>query len=113
MASAGTARGPHDDGSGVPPQTKAAARSSSHTFLTGVFSANSSARDSNIFPDQAALSERMRFVERRDWWLWSCAVLITLLLTLAVVSFTLPSLHTRWPRFNSASASDTVLGLVG
>src|SRR5207249_3230079 len=90
-----------------------AARSSSHTFLTGVFSANSSARDSNIFPDQAALSERMRFVERRDWWLWSCAVLITLLLTLAVVSFTLPSLHTRWPRFNSASASDTVLGLVG
>jgi PAS domain S-box-containing protein len=52
-------------------------------------------------------------VERRDWWLWSCAVLITLLLTLAVISFVLPTLHARWPAFNSAPVGDTVLGLVG
>jgi len=58
------------------------------------------------------LRERMRAVERRDWWLWSCAVLITLLLTLAVISFVLPNLHARWPAFNSAPVSDTVLGLV-
>ena len=54
----------------------------------------------------------MRVVERRDWWLWSCAVLITLLLTLAVISFVLPTLHVRWPAFNSAPVGDTVLGLV-
>ena len=58
------------------------------------------------------LRERMRAVERRDWWLWSCAVLITLLLTLAVISFVLPTLHVRWPAFNSAPVGDTVLGLV-
>jgi two-component system cell cycle sensor histidine kinase/response regulator CckA len=64
-------------------------------------------------PNQSVgLRERMRAVERRDWWLWSCAVLITLLLTLAVISFVLPTLHARWPAFNSAPVGDTVLGLV-
>jgi two-component system cell cycle sensor histidine kinase/response regulator CckA len=58
------------------------------------------------------LLARMRVVERRDWWLWSCAVLITLVLTLAIISFVLPTLHTRWSEFNSAPVSDTVLGLV-
>jgi two-component system cell cycle sensor histidine kinase/response regulator CckA len=59
------------------------------------------------------LRERMRVVEKRDWWLWSCAVLITLLLTLAVISFVLPLQHSGWPAFNAAPISDTVLGLVG
>lgn len=63
--------------------------------------------------ERSNLRERLRVVERRDWWLWSCAVLITLLLTLAVVSFVLPALHTRWSAFNSAPVGDTVLGLVG
>src|SRR3984893_9873432 len=58
------------------------------------------------------LLDRMRVVERRDWWLWSCAVLITVVLTLAIISFVLPTLHTRWSEFNSAPVSDTVLGLV-
>jgi two-component system cell cycle sensor histidine kinase/response regulator CckA len=60
-----------------------------------------------------SLRERMGVVERRDWWLWSCAVLITLLLTLAVISFILPMQHSGWPAFNAAPVSDTVLGLVG
>jgi PAS domain-containing protein len=64
-------------------------------------------------PQSTNLRERMRVVEKRDWWLWSCAVLITLLLTLAVISFVLPTLHARWPTFNSAPMGDTVLGLVG
>jgi two-component system, cell cycle sensor histidine kinase and response regulator CckA len=65
------------------------------------------------FPGQSSgLRERMRAVERRDWWLWSCAVLMTLLLTLAVISFALPVLHARWPAFNAAPIGDTVLGLV-
>jgi len=60
-----------------------------------------------------SLLDRMRVVERRDWWLWSGAVLITLVLTLAIISFVLPTLHTRWSEFNSAPVSDTVPGLVG
>ena len=63
--------------------------------------------------EQSSLGERMRAVERRDWWLWSCAVLITLLLTLAVVSFILPLLHAGWLAFNSAPVADAVFGLVG
>src|ERR1700722_3679860 len=59
------------------------------------------------------LRERMRVVERRDWWLWSCAVLISLLLTLAVISFVLATQHTRWPVFNASPLEDTALGLVG
>src|ERR1700737_3760963 len=54
----------------------------------------------------------MRGVERRDWWLWSWAVFISLVLTLAIISFVLPTLHARWSEFNSAPVSDTVLGLV-
>jgi len=59
------------------------------------------------------LRERMRVVERRDWWLWLCAVLITLLLTGAIVSFGLSALHLRRPDLNSAPLNDTILGLVG
>jgi len=33
----------------------------------------------------SSLRERMRIVERRDWWLWLCAVLITLILTGGIV----------------------------
>jgi PAS domain S-box-containing protein len=55
----------------------------------------------------------MGVVEKRDWWLWSCAVLITILLTLGVISFVLPVQHSGWPAFNAAPVSDTVLGLVG
>jgi two-component system, cell cycle sensor histidine kinase and response regulator CckA len=59
------------------------------------------------------LRERMRAVEKRDWWLWSSAVLITLLLSLAIISFVLPTPRAHWPAFNAAPVGDTVLGLVG
>jgi two-component system cell cycle sensor histidine kinase/response regulator CckA len=59
------------------------------------------------------LRDRMTVVERRDWWLWLCAVLITLLLTGAIVSFGLPALHIHRPDLNSAPLNDTILGLVG
>jgi two-component system, cell cycle sensor histidine kinase and response regulator CckA len=60
----------------------------------------------------ASLRERMQAIERRNWWQWTCAVLITLLLTGAILSFGFPALHMRWPGFNSARLSDTILGLV-
>jgi two-component system, cell cycle sensor histidine kinase and response regulator CckA len=60
-----------------------------------------------------SLSDRMRLVEKRDWWLWICAVLITLLLTGGVVSFGFPALHVRPAAWNFAPLNDTILGLVG
>jgi len=55
----------------------------------------------------------VRQVERRDWWLWLCAVAVTLLLTAAVISFGLPALHMHGSAFSFAPLSDTILGLVG
>jgi two-component system, cell cycle sensor histidine kinase and response regulator CckA len=60
-----------------------------------------------------SVRERMLAIERRDWWLWVNAVLITLLLTGGIVSFGAASLHLHWPEFNSAPISDTILALVG
>ncbi len=59
-----------------------------------------------------SLRERMRVVERRDWWLWLCAILITLLLTGAIVSFGFTALHVHRPDLNSSPLNDTILGLV-
>ncbi len=61
----------------------------------------------------ASMPDRMRVVELRDWWLWVCAVLITLLLTGAIVSFGIPALHLRRGELSSTPLNDTILGLVG
>jgi len=39
-----------------------------------------------------AFREHMRKLDRRQWWLWSSAVLVLLLLTIAVASFAFPSI---------------------
>ena len=59
------------------------------------------------------LREQMRVIERRDWWLWTCAVLTTLLLTAGIVSFGFPALHVRHAEGNSMSLDDVIRGLVG
>ena len=43
-----------------------------------------------VRPD--AFRENMRRLDRRQWWLWSTAVLVLLLLTITVASFSFPSL---------------------
>jgi len=55
----------------------------------------------------------MRLIERRDWWLWMCAVFITLLLTGGIVSFGFYGLYVHALEPNSTPLSDTILGLVG
>jgi len=57
--------------------------------------------------------DRVRVIERRDWWLWVCAVLITLLLTGTIVSFGFPEIHLGNAGANAAPLYDTILGLVG
>jgi two-component system cell cycle sensor histidine kinase/response regulator CckA len=55
----------------------------------------------------------MRAIERRDWWLWTCAVFTTLLLTAGIVSFGFPALHVRHAEGSGTQLNDVILGLVG
>ena len=58
-------------------------------------------------------NESMLGVERREWWLWTSAVLITLLLTAGIASFILPSVlwHVETP--STLSLGEVVGGLIG
>jgi two-component system cell cycle sensor histidine kinase/response regulator CckA len=66
-----------------------------------------------VTPGNASFYQRLALVERRDWMLWLCAVLITLLLSGAILTFDFPEFHFyRFP-LNSAPLNDTIIGLVG
>jgi two-component system cell cycle sensor histidine kinase/response regulator CckA len=70
--------------------------------------------DSGGFVDRGpGLRDRMHVIERRDWWLWLCAVLITLLLTGGIVSFGLSGIHFHHRELTANPLNDTILGLVG
>jgi two-component system cell cycle sensor histidine kinase/response regulator CckA len=55
----------------------------------------------------------IRKIERREWWLWSSAVLVTVLLTLAIVSFVFPILHHGEQVFDAVPMLIAVRGLAG
>jgi two-component system, cell cycle sensor histidine kinase and response regulator CckA len=55
----------------------------------------------------------MHRIERREWLLWAFAILVTLLLTAAVVSFIFPLLHEHVEEFDELHLSLAVRGLVG
>src|SRR5579863_8753634 len=55
----------------------------------------------------------LRRIERREWVLWSFAILVTLLLTTAIVSFIFPMLHEHMEEFDSLHLNLAVRGLVG
>src|SRR5208282_4068165 len=55
----------------------------------------------------------MRRLQRRQWWMWSTAVMVTLLLTLTIASFAFPGLMSQGESFNSFYLNQTVRGLVG
>ncbi|MGB2589343.1 MAG: diguanylate cyclase [Candidatus Acidiferrum sp.] len=42
--------------------------------------------------------ENLRKIEKRDWWIWANSIFVMLLLTAALISFALPSLHRGSPR---------------
>jgi diguanylate cyclase (GGDEF)-like protein len=52
-------------------------------------------------------------LERHDWWLWSAAVVVMLLLTVAVVSMSLPTLMADPHSFFQFHLEQSVRGLVG
>src|SRR5215469_9333593 len=55
----------------------------------------------------------MRRVERREWWLWSYAIMITLLLLIVVASFSFPALLSGVDTYYSFFLNHAVRGLVG
>jgi len=60
-----------------------------------------------------ALLTAMRRAERREWWLWLSAFLITLLLTVGLVSFMFPILHAARTDADDLMLSRAVRGLIG
>jgi PAS domain S-box-containing protein len=55
----------------------------------------------------------MQRIQRREWWLWSSAAVITFLLTLGLLSFTIAWLHSRTLEIGNFDVSPTPRGLVG
>src|ERR1700730_15302106 len=61
----------------------------------------------------AEVQEQLQKLERRDWWLWSMAVIVMLLLTFAVFSMSFPELMKVDDPFFQYSLSRAVRGLIG
>jgi two-component system, cell cycle sensor histidine kinase and response regulator CckA len=65
-------------------------------------------------PASSNISVGMRRIERREWLLWSTAILVTLLLTLGILSFSFPMLREYTVgEFESLHLSLAMRGLVG
>jgi two-component system cell cycle sensor histidine kinase/response regulator CckA len=59
-----------------------------------------------------ALRKNFRIIERREWWLWLVAAIITLLLTIALASFLLPNVTTHQDFHTQYVLPQAVRGLV-
>jgi two-component system cell cycle sensor histidine kinase/response regulator CckA len=54
-----------------------------------------------------------RRIEKREWWLWTAAAIITLLLTLGLASFLLPDAHSHQDFYTLTVLPQAMRGLVG
>src|SRR5215510_2340678 len=59
------------------------------------------------------LRANFRRIERREWWLWAIAFLITLLLTVALASFLLPAGTIHQDSYSQSVLPQAIRGLVG
>src|SRR5260370_37275022 len=59
------------------------------------------------------LKVHMRHIARRQWWMWSSAVLVSLLLTLGIASFAFPGLMTQAENSLSNDLDIAMRGLIG
>jgi len=62
---------------------------------------------------KGVVDAHIRKIERREWWLWTSAILVTLLLTLGIVSFLVPILHPQGRAPDSLPITNATRGLVG
>jgi diguanylate cyclase (GGDEF)-like protein len=58
------------------------------------------------------LTQQLRKIEHRDWWVWGYSILVMLLLTFAVISFSLPALQEDLKTFIPLKVGDAVFGLI-
>jgi two-component system, cell cycle sensor histidine kinase and response regulator CckA len=59
-----------------------------------------------------ALRANFRRIERREWWLWAAAAIVTLLLTIGLASFLLPNSHVHQDFYSLNVLPQAVRGLV-
>src|ERR1700681_576740 len=73
------------------------------------------AQPSDPAPEErlAVIQEQLRKLEKRDWWLWSMAVVVMLLLTFAVFSMSFPNLVKTDDPFFLSGLNRAVRGLIG
>src|SRR5437588_11944604 len=62
---------------------------------------------------KGVVDAHIRKIERREWWLWTSAILVTLLLTLGIVSFLVPILHPQEKAADPLPLNNAMRGLVG
>jgi diguanylate cyclase (GGDEF)-like protein len=60
-----------------------------------------------------AIRDRLRNLDRRQWWLWSSTVLVLILLTIAVASFAFPAMLSKEQSTYSFYLNQSVRALVG
>jgi diguanylate cyclase (GGDEF)-like protein len=58
------------------------------------------------------LAKELRRIERRDWWIWANTIFVILLLTFAVISFTLPAVLQGAETYFKFRFADAVFGLI-
>ena len=58
------------------------------------------------------IARELRQIERRDWWVWGYTLFVILLLTVALISFTLPSLIQGAETYLDIKFSEAVFGLI-
>jgi len=60
-----------------------------------------------------AIRKNFQRIERREWWLWAAAIVITLLLTIALASFLLPNAAVHEDFYALSLVPQAVRGLLG
>jgi diguanylate cyclase (GGDEF)-like protein len=58
------------------------------------------------------LTRELRQIEKRDWWVWGYSIFVMLLLTFAIITFTLPALHQGAQTFLNIRIDEAVFGLI-
>jgi diguanylate cyclase (GGDEF)-like protein len=59
-----------------------------------------------------AIADNLRKIEKRDWWIWGNSIFVMLLLTGALISFTLPSLSQGAAPLFKIKVTEAIFGLV-
>jgi PAS domain S-box-containing protein len=67
-------------------------------------------REANLY-GAGALAKRIRRIEASEWWLWTLAIAVTLVLTFCIISVTFPGLHLPNDEIYSLSLREWVRAL--